>query len=72
MSDQMISSISKQVVKRFPQMQGVRPKVSAYGTSGNLLIYSVSESTASGKKINMTVRVVVDERGKIKKITTSR
>ena len=70
--NEMISSINNQVVKRFPQLQGVKPKVSAYGDSGNLLIYSTNETTASGKKINFTVRVVVDEHGKIKRITTSR
>jgi len=72
MSDQMVSSISRQIVKKFPQMQGVKPKVSAYGDTGNLLIYTTTQSTASGKKIDLTVRVVVDNGGKIKKITTSR
>lgn len=81
MDAKLINSISSQIYRRFPEVSGSEPKVqrqSGSATKGNsdsatyLLTYHGKATTSDGKSIARTVRVVVDSRGKILKVTTSR
>jgi hypothetical protein len=73
MDTQIVQKISAQIYKKFPEVAGSHPKVQAQGSeSSYLLIFKGSGTTADGKRIERTVRVVASDRGKIIKVTTSR
>jgi hypothetical protein len=81
MDPKLVNTISKQVYRRFPEMDGKKPKVRRQATSkGNnsdsettfLLTYLGKAKVQGGKTINRYVRVVANDKGKIIKISTSR
>jgi len=67
----LLKSICSQVFQNFPEFTGQSPKVKSQGEN-SLLIFSISMKTADGIPIQRTLRVLVDQGGKISKITTSR
>ena len=67
-----ISKICKTVYKRFPEVAGTKPKVTLQSAGIYLLSFSSKVKAAMGKDISHTVRVVSDEQGAIKKISSSR
>jgi hypothetical protein len=71
----LIDHISEEVYRKHPDLKGVKPKVSSRegDTSGDtLLVYKKKVSGPGGKSINRIVRAVADQKGKIKKISTSK
>ncbi len=81
MNPDLISTISKEVYRRFPEVSGVRPKVqrqpttqakSVTGPSNYLLTFHLQANPANHQPLPRWVRVVVNEQGKILKVTTSR
>ena len=81
MDAKLLKSISAQVYRRFPELQGSSPKVqpqaalqakSAAASSTFLITYHGSAAAPNGKSISRIVRVVANAQGKILKITTSR
>jgi hypothetical protein len=72
MDNHTLQSICDEIYRRFPEVKGARPKVSAYSGSQVLLIFTGKATTADGKSLSRTVRVVASEDGKIGKVTTSR
>ncbi len=85
MDHTLIEAVSEEIYKRFPEIRGKKPKVqkvsaadcaSSKGRSISrsptyLLIFQGQAMTASQKKLPLFVRAVIDERGKILKITMS-
>ncbi len=81
MNTKIIHSISKQIYRRFPEVNGARPKIRLQPSIQNktnpnqptyLLIYSAEVKTMDGKSIKRWVRVTIDRQGKILKVTTSK
>ncbi|MHC1784138.1 MAG: hypothetical protein AB9891_15525 [Anaerolineaceae bacterium] len=72
MDNTTVSTISKKIYAKFPEVRGAKPKVTEYGENQYLIIYSGMVMSSNGKPIPRTVRAVVDESGKIIKTTTSR
>ena len=81
MDQKLVTNVSKQVYRRFPEVDGKKPKVRRQATpkvkdlDSNptyLLTYRSKAQVQGGKTIQRYIRVVVDDRGKIIKITTSR
>jgi hypothetical protein len=72
MERQQLSSICEQIYRKFPEVSGKQPKVEPQSGDKTLLIFSGSAVAADGRKIARTVRVVVNQSGKIIKVTTSR
>ena len=81
MDAKILNSISSQVYRRFPELQGSHPKVQLQATpqaksnpasSTYLITYRGSATAMNGKSIPRIVRVVANDKGKILKITTSR
>lgn len=72
MERELITSICRQVYRRFPEMEGRAPKVKPQGESQVLLIFSTKATTASGRSIEKTVRVIANGSGKILKMSESR
>lgn len=82
----IIKSVSDRVYKRFPEVSGAKPNIRKQtsgqkskqsGRSANpiynyLLIFKGKVDLGNGKKMDRRVRVVVDNKGKIIKMTTSR
>lgn len=85
MDPKVIQTISQEVYRRFPDLRGRRPRVQAVkpgqshsagltSTQGAryLLVFAGRVATSTGHLLPYNVRVVVNEQGKILKISTSR
>jgi hypothetical protein len=77
MDPKTIETICKQIYQRFPEVNGVKPKLQAQpetspASPNTLLIFKGSVTLEDGKKMPRIIRVVASDRGKIIKITTSR
>jgi hypothetical protein len=72
MDRETMQKVCEQIYKRFPDVKGSKPKVRAYEEEQSLLIFQSKGTTADGRSIPRTVRVVVSPNGKIKKVSTSR
>ena len=71
MDRKLIDSISKQIYKKFPEVNGSQPALSERPDNQTLLIFKGSATTADGHTIQRVVRVVADASGKILRTTTS-
>jgi hypothetical protein len=68
-----IQKVARQVVRTFPEMDGVAPTVRAQGDEGRFqLTFKGKASLPGGKSLTRIVRVVADERGRILRISTSK
>lgn len=72
MEKQLLSSICDQIYRKFPEVSGKQPRVQQQPADQTLLIFTGSATAADGRKIARTVRVVVNQSGKIVKVSTSR
>ena len=72
MDRKLITDVSHEVYQNFPEVKGSQPEVRPQGQTRHLLIFHGKSVTEDGRTINRTLRVVVDENGKIIKTTTSR
>ncbi len=75
MDQKLIKNISAKIYKQFPEMVGVKPRTRRQQPNGAptyLLTYQIKVSLPTGKTLPRYVRVVVDDRGSILKVTTSR
>ena len=76
MDAKILSKLNKQVVRSFPELANVKPKVSAQSKSADagtyLVTYKGKANLPGGRSIERIVRVVADGRGHILKMTTSR
>ena len=71
MDEKIINQVTSQVYRSFPEVRGHKPEIKVQGKN-YLLIYSNVVKTANGNELLRIVRVVVDETGRVKKMTTSR
>ena len=67
-----LKEIFEKVYKKFPEVNGKRPTQHAQPNGQTLLIFKGSGKTPDGNTIDRIVRVLVNDKGKIVKITTSR
>ena len=84
LSQKQVQSISQTVFRKFPEMAGqpptIRPQAgpaakaagAKAGPAHYLLTFKGSAAAPDGKVLRRLVRVVVEESGKIVKISTSR
>ncbi|OGO36663.1 MAG: hypothetical protein A2W35_20985 [Chloroflexi bacterium RBG_16_57_11] len=85
MDPKLLQNVSQEIYRRFPELLGRRPRVQAVkpgqnredwgsilGEAKHLLVYSGRAVTSTGKQMPFIVRVVVNEQGKILKISSSR
>lgn len=81
MNRELLQAINQEVYRRFPEVKDKRPRVQKQEVVNThsiskpltyLLIYQGQVLTAGQKMMPRLVRVVVNEQGKILKISTSR
>lgn len=83
MDPKIVKSLSAKIYRQFPEMAGVQPKLRLQRTtqaksvnsdppSTYLLTFHTKVNISGGKSIPRWVRVVVNAKGTILKITTSR
>jgi len=72
MDNKQIENINKQVIKKYPEVKGIQPTLTPRPGDQVLLVYKASAQTADGRLIDRVVRVVVDDAGKIIKMSTSK
>jgi hypothetical protein len=71
-----VAQVSREVVRKFPEMAGVQPTVRPQGESRGqteyLLVYKTRALLPGGRSFNRIVRVVCSEAGRIVRLSTSR
>jgi hypothetical protein len=81
MKKDYLPSINNQIYRQFPEFSGVQPSIQKQASSNNstdntttnyVFIYSIQAHVGNNKSLTRVVRAVVNEQGKILKITTSR
>lgn len=81
MDRKIIRSVNERVYKSFPEVEGKQPIIKRQSVEGSksksnsgnyLLVYSGRINVSGGKSMPRYVRVVVNEAGKIVKMSTSR
>ena len=79
MEKELVKKISKSVYKKFPELDGKKPKVkpepqakSFRAENKFILTYKGFAIDQSGRKFPRNVRVVADQKGKILRMSTSR
>lgn len=81
MDEKLLRSITSQIYRQFPEIEGATPKVSlqpsyqaksSSSSASFLITYRRSVKSSSGKSISRIVRVTADSHGRILKVTTSR
>jgi len=77
MKIETVQNISRQIYRRFPEFKGVKPKVRSQQDAKTsrqtyLLTYATRARVDEARFLDRWLRVVVDESGKIIKISTSR
>lgn len=72
MKSEAIRRVNEKVYKKHIKLQGKSPKVSEVQPGTYLLQYSFDDALPGGKSLTQTIRVVADEDGNIKKMSTSR
>jgi len=71
MDNSNLSLINQVVYERFPELRGVKPRLQKLDRN-TLLTYQSKVNLSTEKSLYRSVRVVVNERGEIVKISTSR
>jgi hypothetical protein len=71
MDHSLLPPINQEVYRRFPELRGVKPSLQKLAQN-TLLIYQGLVTLPGNKSLQRNVRVVVNEQGKIIKISTSR
>ena len=79
MDPKILKSVSAQIYRQFPEMAGVQPKARLQAASASrpesqtyLITFNTQVRLGTGQSMPRWVRVVVNEKGKVLKITTSR
>ena len=81
MNERLLTNVCREVYRRFPDLHGSRPKIQSYGSEKTqtanpspkfLLIFRGNKETGSQKTLSYVVRVVVNEQGKILRMSMSR
>jgi hypothetical protein len=68
---QAIERVSNQVCRDYPEMRGARPSIASRG--GNfVLTYRGRVRTSNGEEMSRIVRAVVDEDGRVIRLSTSK
>ncbi|MFN2145579.1 MAG: hypothetical protein ACK2T7_09510 [Anaerolineales bacterium] len=77
MDPKLVEKISKTVYAKFPEVKGKKPRIKTSKTvtadQGNIILtYNSTAKDMLGRSIPRHVRVVVTDKGKIIKMSTSR
>ncbi|MBI9043252.1 MAG: hypothetical protein JEZ06_02130 [Anaerolineaceae bacterium] len=66
------NKVCNEIYRKYPDMDGVKPEVKPYSSNKELLIFNTKAKTSNGFSLTKTLRVVVNQEGKILKTTASR
>jgi len=72
MNKQVIEKVCNEVYRQFPQYEGIPPEIKTQPNDTHLLIFQSSGEIANQKSIQFSIRVLMDGKGEILKITSSR
>ncbi len=75
LSKSQVDAICRQVYRRFPELDGARPRVKTEGSDGReryVLSFQRTVRTSDGASMRVNVRAVADASGRVVKMTSSR
>jgi len=72
MNASAIRKVTDKVAAKYPKMTGKSPKVSQQSEGTYLLVFKSDDALPNGKTISQILRVVADEDGNVKKMTSSK
>jgi hypothetical protein len=61
-----------QVVQKHPVFQGIKPQITPHGNNQWLMIFKKDQTASNGKVIPLTLRVVVNDKGSLVKVSMSK
>lgn len=68
----IVQKVSAEVYRKYPAVNGCKPKVKTYTAGQYLLIFQGSGRAANGAGISTTVRAIASDSGKIIKLSASK
>jgi len=72
MEKHIYEQICEQVYKKYPAINHCKPHIKTQPNGDYLLIFTTNQKTANGHMLPISLRVTADEKGKIKKISSSK
>jgi len=72
MDKNALDKVCQKIYKQFPPFVNKLPKVLKQSDNRFLLVFSAADQTPNGKSIQLTVRVVADQNGRILKTSMQR
>ena len=72
MDQAIVKEICIKVYQQFPHFAGVIPEIRTQPNNNQLFIFHSSGKTSDEKTISLTIRVTVDQNGKIMKTSSAR
>jgi hypothetical protein len=72
MEKEALEKVNQAIYRQFPYLQGIEPIISQIEKDQFLMVYKGSSHTADGHSLPISIRIITDTKGKIKKITSSR
>lgn len=72
MDRQTYNQICSQIYKKYPALKNSKPELKSQPNGDMLLIFGAKQKTANGHSLSTVLRVVADEKGHIKKISSSK
>lgn len=75
LSSSQLDAICRKVYRRFPELDGARPRVTTEGSNGReryVLSFQGTVRTSDGASLRVKVRAVADASGRVIKMTSSR
>lgn len=72
MKSEAIQRVNEKIYRKHIKLHGKKPRVSEVKPGTYLLQYTYDDTLPGGKSLSQTIRVVADEDGNIKKMSSSR
>lgn len=67
-----LDRICRDVYRKFPEMNGIKPRLQANETGGQVLMFATRVQTGDGRSMKRLVRVSVSPEGRVLKMSTSK
>jgi len=72
MDPEIVEIVNQQLIKQFPYLKGVDPLIEEHPQGGFVLRYASSVQTCNEQVLPIIIKAIVDEKGKILNLVSSR
>ncbi len=72
MDPEIVEIVNQQLITQFPYLKGVDPHIEEHPQGGFAFRYTSSVQTSNGQVLPIIIKAMVDEKGKILNLVSSR